>query len=81
MQALISPNELLYQGWRVAQVEPDGQTFPVGEPLFWTTCTDDIIADKYWYDPISKSFQVITKYTSNLTPGENQPSTTGSQNL
>jgi hypothetical protein len=37
MQALISPNE----NNRIAQVEPDNQTFPVAEPLFWTTCPDD----------------------------------------
>jgi hypothetical protein len=50
-QALISPNELRESGYRVAQVEPDGQTFEVGAPLFWTPCADDVVADQFWYDP------------------------------
>ena len=37
MQALISPNE----NNRIAQVEPDNQTFEVAQPLYWTTCPDD----------------------------------------
>ena len=50
-QALISPNEPRESGYRVAQVEPDGQTFEVGSPLFWTPCADDVVADQFWYDP------------------------------
>jgi len=50
-QALISPNEPRESGYRVAQVVPDGQTFNVGEPLFWTPCADDVVADQFWYDP------------------------------
>ena len=50
-QALISPNEPRETGYRVAQVEPDGQTFEVGAPLFWTPCADDVVADQFWYDP------------------------------
>jgi hypothetical protein len=50
-QALISPNEPRETGYRVAQVEPDGQTFEVGAPLFWTPCADNVIADQFWYDP------------------------------
>lgn len=36
MQALIDP-----RFDRVCQVETDDQTFPVAEPLFWTTCPDN----------------------------------------
>jgi hypothetical protein len=50
-KALISPNEPRESGYRVAQVEPDGQTFEVGNPLFWTPCADDVVADKFWYNP------------------------------
>ena len=53
-QALISPNEPRETGYRVAQVEPDGQTFEVGAPLFWTPCADDVVADQFWYDPTDK---------------------------
>jgi len=49
-QALISPKEPRESGYRVAQVEPDGQTFEVGAPLFWTSCADDVVADQFWYN-------------------------------
>jgi hypothetical protein len=37
-EALISPNEPRETGYRVAQVEPNGQTFEVGSPLLDTMC-------------------------------------------
>lgn len=55
-QALISPNEPRESGYRVAQVVPDGQTFNVGEPLFWTPCADNIAQDQWWYNPTNDSF-------------------------
>lgn len=61
-QALISPNEPRETGYRVAQVEPDGQTFEVGSPLFWTPCADDVVADQFWYDPsdqLIKPFPIV----------------------
>lgn len=55
MQALISPNELVYDyegnllGSRVAEVEQE--SFPVAPPLFWMPCAEDVIADQfYWVD-------------------------------
>jgi len=54
MKALISPNEKVYLydgtvGQRVAEVVQDTQTFPVAEPLFWTLCADDVIADEFYW--------------------------------
>lgn len=57
-QALISPNEPRETGYRVAQVEPDGQTFEVGG-LFWTPCADDVVADQFWYDPSDNTIKPI----------------------
>lgn len=37
MKALISPLE----NNRICQIEPDSDTFPIAEPLFWTICPDD----------------------------------------
>jgi hypothetical protein len=51
-QALISPNEPRESGYRVAQVELE--TFEVGQPLFWTPCADNVVADQFWYDPQDK---------------------------
>ena len=56
-QALISPNEPRESGYRVAQVEPDDQTFKVGAPLFWTPCADDVIADQFWYNPKTQTIE------------------------
>lgn len=51
MQALISPNEKVIdcngeEGQRIAQVEH--MPFEVAEPLFWTDCPNDCVAD-LWY--------------------------------
>jgi len=35
---------------RVAEVVPEGQTFPIAEPLFWTPCADDVVADRWYYN-------------------------------
>ena len=53
--ALIAPNEKVYFenieiGERIAQVEPDGQTFEVANPLYWMPCEDYVIADQYYLD-------------------------------
>lgn len=52
-EALISPNEHIYFegnliGCRIAQVEPIGQTFPVGDPLYWMECEDNVEKDVYY---------------------------------
>jgi hypothetical protein len=44
---------------RVAQVEPDDQTFPVAEPLFWTDCANDVVADAFYYDTVTKAINPI----------------------
>lgn len=51
MLALISPMEkvtdyLGNEGVRVCQVEQI--SFEVAQPLFWTSCSDDCVAD-FWY--------------------------------
>jgi hypothetical protein len=62
MYALISPNEqaryisswngktpvFTQIGERIAQVSDS--EFSVATPLFWISCADDIVADKYYYD-------------------------------
>jgi hypothetical protein len=58
-QALIDPNQLVETGYRVAQVEDSTNIFPVANPLFWTPCVDNIIADQYWYNPVDQSFNLV----------------------
>jgi hypothetical protein len=59
---------------RVAQVEPDNQTFPVAEPLYWFNCPDDCKADLWYF----KDNQVFIKPVD--VPGP-QPVAVGMQTL
>lgn len=47
-------------GWRVAQVVSVGQTFPMGEPIFWTECADEIEQDLFVYNPDDGQFYPVT---------------------
>lgn len=77
MKALIATNEPRETGYRVAQVEPDENIFPVSEPiLFWATCPNDTVADQVWYDPSDQSFKQFPP-----PPEPVQPATQGTQNL
>jgi hypothetical protein len=50
-KALISTVEPRESGFRVAQVEEAANIFEVGSSLIWVDCADDVVADKFWYDP------------------------------
>lgn len=50
-KALISPMEPVSTGYRVAQVEPDGNQFEVAQPLFWVDCDDSVNTEYYFYNP------------------------------
>lgn len=56
-QALISTVEPRKNGYRVAQVEED--SFPVADTLFWVECSDNIVADQYYYDPADQTIKAI----------------------
>ena len=79
MKALISPIEPVVTGYRVAQVEPDDQIFPVADPLFWTPCADDVVADQFWYDPADGQIRPIPQ--PEPVVGADQPVTQGVQTL
>lgn len=51
MKALISTVEPRETGYRVAQVEPDENIFPVAEGLFWVDCAAEVAQDQFWFDP------------------------------
>lgn len=55
--ALISPNEKVENGYRVAQVELN--TFEVANPLFWLECENDVKQDLFFYDPSEKLIKPI----------------------
>lgn len=56
-KALISPQESVESGYRVAQVEENA--FEVAEPFFWIECEDDVIANLFYYDPVSHKIKKI----------------------
>lgn len=57
MQALISPNEAVQSGYRVAEVSVT--SFEVASPMFWMACADDVVADQWWYDPSDSTVKLI----------------------
>jgi hypothetical protein len=63
MKALISKLEPRETGYRVAQVVTDNSIFPVAEPdLFWVSCANDVVQDKFWYDPSDQTINAIPPY-------------------
>jgi hypothetical protein len=58
---------------RVAQVEPDDQTFGVAEPLFWADCANDVVADQWYYDTVKQTVNLIVNVPK--PPAEDQPTT------
>jgi hypothetical protein len=56
---------------RVAQVEPDNQTFSVAEPLYWFDCPDNCQADTWYF----KDNQVSVKPQDVPSPATPQPQT------
>ena len=76
-EALISPQEPRETGYRVAQVEQ--QEFEVSTPLFWVDCTDGVVADQFWYDPVGQTIKPIPVPEPIIAL--DQPNTTGSQTL
>jgi hypothetical protein len=72
-KALISPIEPYESGYRVAEVK--NETHEMAAPFFWVDCSDDVIADQFWYDPNDETFKQIS-----IRPME-QPRTSGAQTL
>jgi len=60
MKALISPIEPKETGYRVAQVVSDIAEFGVAEPLFWVSCSNEIVADQFWYDPADQTIKPMS---------------------
>lgn len=79
MKALISTNQPIELGYRVAQVEPDANIFAVSLTLFWVDCADDVVADQFWYDPADQTIKPVPQ----PAPPENveQPISQGAQTL
>ena len=79
MKALISTTEPRETGYRVAQVEQDENIFPVADGLFWVDCSDDCIADRFWYDPTDETIKEVP--VPNTVAAENQATVSGAETL
>jgi len=55
---------------RVCQVEPDANVFPVGEPLFWTDCADDVVADRWYYDTANSNIYIVVNAPRPIAPDQ-----------
>ena len=63
-KALICPNEPVNffdgsNGYRIAQVEPAENIFGVADPLYWMDCTDDVVADFWYFDPTDATIKAV----------------------
>ena len=77
-KALISYIEKLenidYFAFRVAQVVNPGEEFPVVEHSFeWVSCSDDVVADEWYYDLnnhqfVKKPVPVIEEIPEEIQP-------------
>ena len=77
-KALISPNEPVESGYRVAEVAD--VAFEVAEPLFWFDCEDSVVADQFYFDLTQQAIYAIPIPVTQ-TQVNGQPSTTGSQSF
>ena len=68
MKALISTIEPVQAGYRVAQVEPDANIFPVADDLFWVSCSDEVVANKFWYDPTDNIIKPVPEPVPPVRP-------------
>lgn len=80
MKALISKIEPVESGYRVAQVEQDDAIFDVAEGLEWISCPDEIVADRFWFDPLTRNFNPILDIYE-IQAAANQPSSSGAETL
>ena len=79
MKALISSIEPVESGYRVAQVATDDMTFVVADVYFWIDCADNVVADRFYFEPASK--QIILIPVPGITPAPDQPVVKGMQTL
>jgi hypothetical protein len=59
-KALISPDEIIDNNERVAQVEQASTIFEVASPLYWIDCPDYVTANDYVYNEQNNEFIRVT---------------------
>lgn len=64
-------------GYRVAQVEPQDNTFGVSNELYWMDCGDDVVADQFYFDTSTNEIKPVPIAPPSVS--EDQPITNGTQ--
>jgi hypothetical protein len=94
-KALISPNEVpqYVTSWvnhqtpvfspiansaRIAEVA--AEDFPVAGPLFWVNCSDEVVADQWYYNTDSETIESVPS-NADRPAAENQPESSGTTPL
>lgn len=67
--------EIYANSARVAEVSDS--SFEVAPPLFWADCSDEVIADQWYYDTETSQFNPVV----NAPMPEQQPQVSGAQTL
>lgn len=70
-------NPIYVEGYRVAQVVPEGQTFPMAEPIYWMLCADDVEQDTYYFDTTANAILPVPVCPPNPSVVEGQPNASG----
>lgn len=68
--------------WRVAQVQET--TFEVADPMFWTACADDVVADAWYYQTTTGEILPIpapAPVPTEVPAAADQPVVSGAQSL
>jgi len=72
----LNPNTQDVLGWRVAEVV--SEPFEVYKTLFFVECSEEVVANEWYYDQSDKQIKQIPPY---IPPELVQPETTGTQEL
>lgn len=64
-------------GYRVAQVEDEGNVFDVAEGLYWADCADDVVADQFYFDTATNEIKTIPVVPPPPPDPAPQPTTQG----
>ena len=72
--ALISPNEPVENGYRVAEVAD--APFDVASPLFWVECADEVVSDAFYFSLTDRVIKAVP-----LQELDTAPQITGEPNV
>ena len=70
MKALISPLEIVLNGYRIAEVTSN--EFEVAEPLYWVDCSNECLADIWYFNAETQQCEIVVIPVPLPTADENK---------